>query len=1189
MANIDIKTIIQYLTIMELPLDKPISQEIVKSQYRKLAKVFHPDAHQEIYADGEKFKLLKSAYDFLYANIDLVNRLISTNFQNAGSRNYEADFEEALRKAAMAKAFREAAEQAEREEQQRREAAERRARAERERKEDAEREAASSRQRTSQLERDIKAEEEKREALRKEAEKRKREEEAAEAAKLAKKNEEIKYLREQYIAFLNDAKEKYNPCDYDKKGNASIEDVCRYYTEKQKLIFNRNDYDSFSSKFLKELNRIKTVKQKKRIKLASIIAGCAAVVVALSVGAGLIIKNKVDKKQMTEKYENAVLLMNSGSYEEAMDYFESLGNYGDSQDKYKVCKGLVELQNAINNKTETSVINGIKSIVSGGESVYVTYSSSTGHSIKRALRATTSGDTYSETISTLDFKLYSPKENTGYTFKNWFATYVDYSNQTSLSLDSKWDLNQYSITYYLNGGTNSVNNPSSYSIESADIILQSASKEHHQFVGWYDSETGGNKVQEIPHGSSGNIKLYARYLINSYDVNFYDWDYTKLYSTKVEHGSAATYPYDNPTKPADQQYTYSFKGWDKSLLNITENTDFVAQYENTVNQYTVTFKNWDGEVLDTCTVDYGETAFYSGNTPTKPNSDDDRHYYVHSGWNKTLENVQNSYEVQATFEEHDRYLARFYNGEDLLYSVMVNENTMPSYEGETPIKESTQQYNYTFADWEPTLAAINEDTDYTATFNSNLNKYTVTFKNWDGEVLGTDTVDYGTEASYTGDTPTKPKDQQYTYTFSGWDISLAEITENVDAVAQFNGTLNKYTVTFKNYNGTILGTDTVDYGSTATYTGETPTKPKTQQYTYAFSGWNISLENVTSDRDAIAQFSNTTNKYTVTFKNYDGSILETDTVDYGTAASYSGSTPTKPDTDGDCAYRFTGWSNTFANVQNDFEVTAQYELYLKHATFTLNTNNDGYVLTNYSGNSEYVHIPDTYYGLPIVEIGADAFYNNDTLRVIDICDSITTFNGGSFAYCYSLEKMNISEQSNLTLIKQGALRICNPFFTPHDYSFTDVFEHDRNFRIYQINTIFPNSVSFETDSIIFDVDFTGINNGAIPEDTNYGLMGTIVSGLKFAVLYYGTKENKNLSFTQESLDVHYRAYENTISGFQWIEHNVHCLYYRDDTGSGQVFFAHVQNNTTTYNGKTIILCDDLPHTNFTHKHATCCD
>ena len=1151
MASIDTKTIIQYLTVMELPLNRAIDPDILKAQFRKLSIVYHPDTSREVHKDGKMFILLKEAYDFLSANTRLVNALIASDFKSYGPNIGAAELAEAVRRAEAARSMREAAERKEREEQARRAAAERRAAEEVARRGAAERAAASTQEETAELERKIREEEAHRAAMQSAAEARREEEERQRKAKEA---QEIAALREEYDSFLSKAKGEYDLSEYDERGTKALEDIFRRYAGKKTLIFSRADLDNYTSSFLAEMRSVKTKKARKKARKRLIISCIAAAVAAASVGIAFAIKGVVDENIRSNTYQEAASLMNKGSYQDALDHYRSLGNYGDAENKAKVCEGLVKLEGSISSKSEADVVSGIKSIVSGGESVKVTYSSSDGRQVKRRMSLGGS-DSYTETISEMDFKLYTPKENEGYTFQNWYSTFLDYSGQATLSLDSKWDLNQYSISYVLDGGTNAQANPSSYSILSDEIVLQAASKEHHSFLGWFDRPVDGNKILSIPKGSTGNVTLYARYEINHYTVNFYDWDYTKLHTATVDHGSAAEYPFPSPTRTADQQYTYSFKGWNKSLLNVTEDTDFVAQYETTANQYTVTFKNWDGEVLDTCTVDYGEDAFYSGKTPTKPNSADDRHYYTYSGWNKSLENVQNSYEVQATFDEGDRYLARFYNGDELLFSEMLNENEMPEYEGDVPEKASDQQYHYAFSNWDPAPAATTEDTDYLASFTAELNKYTVTFKNYDGTVLGTDTVDYGTAASYKGDTPEKPKDQQYTYSFSGWDISLDSITENVDAIAQYQGTLNKYTVTFKNYDGTVLGTDTVDYGTAASYKGETPEKPKTQQYTFAFKGWDISLDSITEDVVATAQFSNATNKYTVTFKNYDGTILATDTVEYGTDASYDGPTPTKPDADGDCAFRFVGWSGGTAGVQSDYDVFAQYEMYLKNATFALNDDEDGYILQTYAGSSPYVHIPDTHYGLPIVEIGS-AFNSNSTLVTVDICDSVEVLRSMSLTDCVNLETVKINPTSSLKTVEGYVFTHTDKLFKQHHYQYDEADTKNIDTYITHLDAIFPQSTFFEAHS----VHFTNLS------PTWY----------RVAVLYYEEPDYPYCAQdgTRDSTAFEY-PYQDPYYGLKW-----HPI------SMGLVSAATI-DDISSYNGERILT--RMGAYNLTHIHADCCD
>ena len=67
--------------------------------------------------------------------------------------------------------------------------------------------------------------------------------------------------------------------------------------------------------------------------------------------------------------------------------------------------------------------------------------------------------------------------------------------------------------------------------------------------------------------------------------------------------------------------------------------------------------------------------------------------------------------------------------------------------------------------------------------------YTVTFKNYDGTVLQTGAVEENTLPVYAGETPTKAADENYTYTFAGWDKEIVAATGDVEYVAQFTATL----------------------------------------------------------------------------------------------------------------------------------------------------------------------------------------------------------------------------------------------------------------------------------------------------------------------------------------------------------------------------------------------------------------
>ena len=102
----------------------------------------------------------------------------------------------------------------------------------------------------------------------------------------------------------------------------------------------------------------------------------------------------------------------------------------------------------------------------------------------------------------------APDTETGYEFSGW-------DKQITKISDGDEDINgyitaiKYTITYNLNNGENSPVNPIRYTIESDKIVLQDAEKEGYTFDGWFDDD--GNKIEEIPAGSYGDIVLNAKY------------------------------------------------------------------------------------------------------------------------------------------------------------------------------------------------------------------------------------------------------------------------------------------------------------------------------------------------------------------------------------------------------------------------------------------------------------------------------------------------------------------------------------------------------------------------------------------------------------------------------------------------------------------------------------------------------
>lgn len=128
--------------------------------------------------------------------------------------------------------------------------------------------------------------------------------------------------------------------------------------------------------------------------------------------------------------------------------------------------------------------------------------------------------------------------------------------------------------------------------------------------------------------------------------------------------------------------------------------------------------------------------------------------------------------------------------------------------------------------------------------------YAITWQDDTGKTIDITTVEYGEKPTHAD--PKKEADQQYVYTFSGWQPHLENVTGDATYKATFRKMARTYTVTWLDESGKLIDTTSVAYGYKPTH--KEPTKESDQQYTYTFSGWQPAVEKVTRDATYKATF-----------------------------------------------------------------------------------------------------------------------------------------------------------------------------------------------------------------------------------------------------------------------------------------------------------------------------------------------
>ena len=156
---------------------------------------------------------------------------------------------------------------------------------------------------------------------------------------------------------------------------------------------------------------------------------------------------------------------------------------------------------------------------------------------------------------------------TGYTFKGWYdnenltgspVTAISNTETGNKEYWAKWEINQYTITYDLAGGT-ADDNPTGYTVETETFTLNTPTRPGYTFTGWSGTGLDGenNMTVTIPKGSTGERSYMAHWRYNG-----------------GSSGGSSSYPITVPGKTENGSVTVSPKNASAgSTVTITVKPD----------------------------------------------------------------------------------------------------------------------------------------------------------------------------------------------------------------------------------------------------------------------------------------------------------------------------------------------------------------------------------------------------------------------------------------------------------------------------------------------------------------------------------------------------------------------------------------------------------------------------------------
>ena len=235
---------------------------------------------------------------------------------------------------------------------------------------------------------------------------------------------------------------------------------------------------------------------------------------------------------------------------------------------------------------------------------------------------------------------------TGYEFLGWATTpngNVEYQPNKKVFVDANDDNNLYAV-WQVKTYTVTWVNWDNKELEKDEDVPYGATPEYdgdaptkagnaqysYKFTGWNPA------ISPV----TGDVTYKAQFeaVTNTYTVTWVNWDDTNLeVDEDVPYGADPEYDGEEPTKAADAQYTYTFKGWTPEVETVTGDATYKATYTKEANSYTLTYDLDGGEWENDTTYTYPKKY----NEEVEVKADPTKEGYTFAGWTSAEVKVVN--------------------------------------------------------------------------------------------------------------------------------------------------------------------------------------------------------------------------------------------------------------------------------------------------------------------------------------------------------------------------------------------------------------------------------------------------------------------------------------------------------------------------------------------------------------------